>query len=38
MGMKNAPVQFQLMMDDIMQPVEDMCSAYIDDIIVGTVG
>jgi len=36
MGLKNAPVQFQQMMDDILSPVKDVCDAYIDDIIVGT--
>jgi hypothetical protein len=37
MGLKNAPVQFQMMMDDILRPVQDICDAYIDDIIVGSV-
>ena len=36
MGLKNAPVQFQQMMDDVLAPVKDICDAYIDDIIVGT--
>lgn len=35
-GVKNAPVQFQQMMDEILAPVKDICDAYIDDIIVGT--
>jgi hypothetical protein len=36
MGLKNASVQFQRMMDDILREVDDIASCYIDDIIVGT--
>ena len=36
MGLKNAGIQFQQMMDDVMQPVSDVASPYIDDILVGT--
>ena len=36
MGLMNAGVQFQQMMDDRLQPVSDVASPYIDDIIVGT--
>ena len=36
MGLMNASVQFQQMMDDRIQPVNDFADAYIDDILVGT--
>ena len=36
MGLKNAPIQFQQMMDDLLEPVKDICNAYIDDLIVST--
>ena len=36
MGLKNASVQFQWMMDDVLKCVEDIANCYIDDIIVGT--
>ena len=36
MGLMNAGVQFQKMIDDRLQPVSDVASPYIDDIIVGT--
>ena len=36
MGLKNASVQFQHMMDDILSSVKDIANCYIDDIIVGT--
>ena len=36
MGLKNAGIQFQMMIDDRLQPVRDVADAYIDDIIVGT--
>ena len=36
MGLKNAGIQFQMMMDDRLEPVRDVADAYIDDIIVGT--
>ena len=36
MGLKNASVQFQRMMDDGLKPVEDVASCYIDDVIIGT--
>ena len=36
MGLKNASVQFQHMMDDILSSVKDTANCYIDDIIVGT--
>ena len=35
MGLKNAPIQFQQMMDDLMSEVKDVCDVYMDDIIVG---
>ena len=37
MGLKNASVQFQRMMDDVLRPVRDVADCYIDDIIVGTL-
>ena len=37
MGLKNASVQFQRMMDDVLKDVKDIADCYIDDIIVGTV-
>jgi hypothetical protein len=36
MGLKNAGIQFQQMMDDRMQSVKDVADPYIDDILVGT--
>ena len=36
MGLKNAGIQFQMMLDDRLQPVRDIADAYIDDIIIGT--
>ena len=36
MGLKNAPVQFQQMMYDILSEVKGICSVYLDDILVGT--
>ena len=36
MGLKNASVQFQRMMDDVLSPVSDIASCYIDDVIIGT--
>ena len=36
MGLKNAAIQFQMMIDDRLEPVRDVADAYIDDIIVGT--
>ena len=36
MGLKNAPQQFQQMIDDRLAPVRDIATAFIDDILVGT--
>jgi hypothetical protein len=36
MGLKNAGIQFQQMMDDRMESVRDVANPYIDDILVGT--
>ena len=36
MGLMNASQQFQQMMDDILTPVKDIATGYIDDILVGT--
>jgi hypothetical protein len=36
MGLLNAGIQFQQMMDDRLQPVSDVACCYIDDILVGT--
>ena len=36
MGLKNAPGQFQRMMDDVLSPVSDKTTPYIDDVLVGT--
>ena len=36
MGLKNASSQFQCMMDDCLQSVQDTTSPFIDDILVGT--
>ena len=36
MGLKNAGIQFQMMLDDRLEPVRDIADAYMDDIIVGT--
>ena len=35
MGLMNASQQFQQMMDEILQPVADVATGYIDDILVG---
>jgi hypothetical protein len=36
MGLNNASIQFQRMMDDILREVSDVACCYIDDIIIGT--
>ena len=36
MGLRNAPQQFQQMIDWVLQDVSDVAAAYIDDILVGT--
>jgi hypothetical protein len=36
MGLMNAGIQFQQMMDDVFRPVSDIADCYIDDVIVGT--
>ena len=36
MGLKNASTQFQRMMNDFLEPVNDVADCYVDDIIVGT--
>jgi hypothetical protein len=36
MGLMNASQQFQQMIDDILSPVSDVATGYIDDILVGT--
>jgi hypothetical protein len=36
MGLKNASIQFQRIMDDVLSPVADIADCYIDDIIVGS--
>ena len=36
MGLKNAPGQFQRMMDDGLSPVSDTTTPYIDEVLVGT--
>ena len=36
MGLTNAPQQFQQMIDDRLEPVRDIATPYIDDILVGT--
>jgi hypothetical protein len=36
MGLKNAGIQFQMMVDDRLQPVKDVATAYVDDILIGT--
>ena len=36
MGLKNASVQFQRMMDEVLEPVRDIADCYVDDIIIGT--
>ena len=36
MGLKNAQGQFQRMMDDVLSPVSDTTTPYIDDVLVGT--
>ena len=37
MGLKNAPQQFQRMMDWVLEPVNDVAVVYMDDTLVGTV-
>ena len=37
MGLKHSSVQFQRMMDDVLEAVRDVADCYIDDIIVGTM-
>ena len=34
MGLKNAPIQFQQMMDDLLEECKDVCEVYMDDIII----
>ena len=36
MGLMNASQQFQQMIDDILTPVKDIATGYVDDILVGT--
>ena len=36
MGLKNAGIQFQMMVDDRLQPVRDTADVYVDDIVIGT--
>ena len=36
MGLKNAGIHFQQMMDDRLESVKDVATPYIDDILVGT--
>jgi hypothetical protein len=36
MGLTNAPQQFQQMIDDRLEPIRDIATPYIDDILVGT--
>ena len=36
MGLKNAPGQFQRMMDDVLSPVSDTTTPYVGDVLVGT--
>jgi len=36
MGLKNAPIQFQQMMDDLLEECKDVCDVYMDDLIVGS--
>ena len=36
MGLMNASQQFQQMIDDVLTPVKDIATGYIDDILVGT--
>ena len=36
MGLMNASQQFQQMMDEVLTPVRDVATGYIDDILVGT--
>ena len=36
MGLANASQQFQQMIDDRLQPVGDIATPYIDDILIGT--
>ena len=36
MALKNAGIQFQHLMEDLLEPVKDVANCYIDDIIIGT--
>ena len=36
MGLKNAPIQFQQMMDDLLGELKDICDVYLDDIIISS--
>ena len=36
MGLKNAPGQFQRIMDDVLSPVSDTTPTFIDEVLVGT--
>ena len=36
MGLSNASQQFQMMMEDRLEPVRDVADPFIDDILVGT--
>ena len=36
MGLKNAPIQFQQMMDDLLGELRDICDVYLDDIIISS--
>ena len=36
MGLANASQKFQQMIDDCLQPVRDIATPYIDDILIGT--
>ena len=36
MGLANASQQFQQMMDDVMEPVSDVATPFIDDVLIGT--
>ena len=37
MGLKNAGIRFQQMIDDRMLPVKEAADPYIDDIVIGTM-
>jgi hypothetical protein len=36
MGLNNAPIQFQQMIDDLLEECKDVCDVYMDDLIVGS--